>query len=58
MRTVAGDGGYIRFRIMAINMLARMVGGDEAKDLRARSARLAASIEDEHLAEVACIRER
>ncbi len=54
----AGDGGYIRFRVMAINMLARMVGGSEANALRARSARLAASIEDEHLAEVARIRDR
>lgn len=54
----AGDGGYVRFRVMALNMLARMVGGDEATGLRARAGRLAASIEDEHLAEVAQIRDR
>ena len=49
----AGDGGYVRFRVMALNMLARMIGGAEAEHLRARAARLAASIEDEHLGEVA-----
>ncbi len=54
----AGDGGYIRFRVMALNMLARIVGGDEANALRTRAGRLAASIEDEHLTEVAQIRDR
>ena len=54
----AGDGGFVRFRVMALNMLARMVGGEEAERLRARSGRLAASIEDEHLTKVAQIRDR
>ena len=54
----AGDGGYVRFRVMALNMLARMLGGDEAQALRARAGRLAAAIEDEHLGEVARIRDR
>jgi len=49
----AGDGGFVRFRAMALNMLARIVGGDEAQALRARSARMADSIEDAHLGEVA-----
>lgn len=49
----AGDGGYVRFRVMALNMLARMHGGEEAKTLRARAARLAATIEDVHLQHVA-----
>lgn len=53
----AGDGGYVRFRVMALNMLARMTGGEEAIALRARAARLAASIEDLHLADVARIRD-
>ena len=49
----AGDGGYVRFRVMALNMLARMTQADEASALRQRAARLAASIEDEHLLDVA-----
>jgi hypothetical protein len=49
----AGDGGFIRFRVMAFNMLARMLGGDEAIALRQRAERLARSIEDFHLEEVA-----
>lgn len=52
----AGDGGFVRFRVMAFNMLARMLGGAEAEALRARAARLARSIEDFHLEEVARIR--
>lgn len=49
----AGDGGYVRFRVMALNLLARMKDGDEALALRHRAGRLAASIEDEHLVHVA-----
>lgn len=53
----AGDGGFVRFRGMALNLLARIVGGDEARALRRRAGRLARSIEDAHLAEVARIRD-
>lgn len=49
----AGDGGFVRFRIMALNMLSRMVDPLEARALRARAARLARAIEDEHLTAVA-----
>jgi hypothetical protein len=45
----AGDGGFVRFRILALNLLARMLDEPEASEVRARSARLAASIEDEDL---------
>jgi hypothetical protein len=45
----AGDGGFVRFRILALNLLARMLDEPEAGQVRARSARLAASIEDEDL---------
>ncbi|MEM6292264.1 MAG: hypothetical protein AAGA54_13405 [Myxococcota bacterium] len=54
----AGDGGYVRFRVMSLNMLARIVGGDEARTLRARAARLADAIEDAHLGEIARIDDR
>lgn len=49
----AGDGGLIRFRVMALNMLAKMSEPDEATALRARAERLASSIEDYHLVAVA-----
>ncbi len=53
----AGDGGFVRFRVMALNLLARIVGGGEARALRRRAERLARSIEDAHLTEVARIRD-
>jgi hypothetical protein len=46
----AGDGGFVRFRILALNMLSRMVPHDEAAQLSARAARLARQLEDEDLA--------
>lgn len=48
----AGDGGFVRFRVMAFNLLARMSAGEEAHAWRRRAARLAASIEDAHLVAV------
>ena len=45
----AGDGGFIRFRVLALNMLSRMVSADEAAELSARAARLARQLEDEDL---------
>jgi hypothetical protein len=45
----AGDGGFVRFRIMALNLLVRMVPPDEARDVSARAVRLARQLEDEDL---------
>lgn len=46
----AGDGGFVRFRVMALKMLSRMLEGDESRRLRARAAALARRLEDEDLA--------
>lgn len=51
----AADGGLVRFRVMALNMLARMTKGEEARALRRRAGRLARSIEDLHLEAVSAI---
>ena len=46
----AGDGGFVRFRILALNLIARMVEDpSEARAVRERAARLARSIDDEDL---------
>lgn len=45
----AGDGGFVRFRVMAYNLLARMHQGSDATHWRARARALAESIEDLHL---------
>lgn len=45
----AGDGGFVRFRIMALNLLSRMLPADEAREVNARAARLAKQLEDEDL---------
>jgi hypothetical protein len=46
----AGDGGFVRFRVLALNLIARMTpDADEARTVRDRAARLARSIEDEEL---------
>lgn len=45
----AGDGGFVRFRIMALNLLARMLTDEEAAKTRARAERLAQLLEDEDL---------
>ncbi len=45
----AGDGGLVRFRIMALSMLARMVDEPEAGEVRARASRLAGLLDDEDL---------
>jgi len=42
----AADGGFVRFRAMALNLLARMSEPSEAERLRDRAERLAASVED------------
>jgi hypothetical protein len=46
----AGDGGFVRFRILALNLIGRMLDeGAERDAVRARAARLARSIEDEEM---------
>ena len=46
----AGDAGLIRFRVMALNLLSRMVPDDaEQVALRARAEGLARQLEDEDL---------
>jgi tetratricopeptide (TPR) repeat protein len=45
----AGDGGHLRLRAMALNMLARIVSGPEAEEARERAATIAASLDDEAL---------
>lgn len=45
----AGDGGLVRFRIMALNLLARMLPAEDGAAVRARAERLAQLLEDEDL---------
>lgn len=45
----AGDGGHLRLRAMALNMLARITTGPESDAARARAAAIAASLDDEAL---------
>lgn len=45
----AGDGGHLRLRAMALNMLARIVGGTESAQARERATSIAASLDDEAL---------
>lgn len=45
----AGDGGYVRFRIMALNLLGRMLPEAEGARVRQRAERLAQLLEDEDL---------
>lgn len=45
----AGDGGFVRFRVMALNLLGRMLPDAERVPVQARAERLAALLEDEDL---------
>ncbi len=46
----AGDGGFIRLRIMALNLMANIVGpGQEATEYQERAAAMAKRLEDEDL---------
>lgn len=45
----AGDGGHMRMRAMALNMLARIVGGAEGEAAKRRAISIAADLEDESL---------
>jgi hypothetical protein len=53
----AGDGGLVRMRVMALNMLARVLPPGRAHAVNARARRMAALLEDEDLARrVAAVR--
>jgi hypothetical protein len=45
----AGDGGHLRLRAMALQMRARIVGGEEAEVSRGRALAIVTSLEDEAL---------
>ena len=45
----AGDGGFVRFRIMALDLLGRMLPNDQAVEVRRRAETLAKLLEDEDL---------
>jgi hypothetical protein len=45
----AGDGGLVRMRVLALNMLSRIVDEAEATALNARARRMATALEDEDL---------
>ena len=45
----AGDGGLVRMRVMALNMLSRIVPGTRATTVHERARRMAALLEDEDL---------
>lgn len=45
----AGDGGYVRLRAMALNLLARLRGDDEGATARVRAQAIARRLEDEDL---------
>ena len=45
----AGDGGLVRMRVRALNMLSRVVDGERAAHVNARAHRMATALEDEDL---------
>lgn len=45
----AGDGGLVRMRVMALNMLSRVVTGAEGQRIAERARQMAASLEDDDL---------
>lgn len=45
----AGDGGLVRMRVMALNMLTRVLTGDAANAVHQRARRMATLLEDEDL---------
>jgi hypothetical protein len=45
----AGDGGLMRMRVMALNMLSRVVPADRAKALTDRARHMANALQDEEL---------
>jgi hypothetical protein len=45
----AGDGGLVRMRVMALNMLSRVLPPEQAAIVNERARRMAAALEDEDL---------
>jgi hypothetical protein len=45
----AGDGGLVRLRVRALNMLSRILDGERAAEVNARAHRIATMLEDEEL---------
>lgn len=45
----AGDAGLLRMRVMALNMLSRVLSGDDAVAVNERARRMAAGLEDDDL---------
>jgi hypothetical protein len=45
----AGDGGFVRMRVMALNMLSRILTGPSAAAVNDRARRMATALEDEDL---------
>jgi hypothetical protein len=45
----AGDGGLVRMRVTALNLLSRILAGDSAAAVNARARRMAAALDDEEL---------
>lgn len=45
----AGDGGLVRMRVMALNMLSRILTGPQAAAVNDRARRMATALEDEDL---------
>ena len=45
----AGDGGLVRMRVMALNMLSRVLPDEEARRVRERARQMATLLEDEDL---------
>jgi len=45
----AGDGGHLRLRVMALNLLGRALGGDDGAAVLARAGAIAGRLEDEEL---------
>ena len=45
----AGDGGLVRMRVIALNMLSRVLAGEQAAAVNERAHRMATALEDEDL---------
>lgn len=45
----AGDGGLVRMRVMALNMLSRVVPAERSAELNERARRMARALDDEDL---------
>jgi hypothetical protein len=45
----AGDGGHLRLRAMSLQMLGRILGGEEGAEARRRALGIASALDDEAL---------